>query len=143
MPTVAQRFARHHAGGGSRSRQQAGPVVLMVSGGADSTALLVMACTSQLDLDDGRGAARIARERLHVLHVNHHLRDAASDADEAFVRELCARYGVPLCVEHASFTDLGGQNLEAAPARCAMPPPAATCGNSVRRRAARARRRAS
>lgn len=114
MPTVAQRFARHHAGGGSRSRQQAGPVVLMVSGGADSTALLVMACTSQLDLDDGRGAARIARERLHVLHVNHHLRDAASDADEAFVRELCARYGVPLCVEHASFTDLGGQNLEAA-----------------------------
>ena len=114
MPTVAQRFARHHAGGSSRSRQQAGPVVLMVSGGADSTALLVMACTSQLDLDDGRGAARIARERLHVLHVNHHLRGAASDADEVFVRELCARYGVPLCVEHASFTDLGGQNLEAA-----------------------------
>ena len=30
------------------------PVVLMVSGGAASTALLVMACSSKLDLRDGR-----------------------------------------------------------------------------------------
>ena len=28
--------------------------------------------------------------------------------------ELCAREGLPLCVEHASFANLGGQNLEAA-----------------------------
>ena len=90
------------------------PVVLMVSGGADSTALLLMACTGTLDIDDGRGRARIARERLHVLHVNHHLRGAASDGDEAFVRDLCERMGLPLCVEHASFTELNGQNLEAA-----------------------------
>ena len=90
------------------------PVVLMVSGGADSTALLLMACTGELDIDDGRGPARIARERLHVLHVNHHLRGTASDGDEAFVRDLCERHGLPLCVEHASFTELGGQNLEAA-----------------------------
>lgn len=115
MPTVSQRYVPHrtrttaaHAG------EPAAPVVLMVSGGADSTALLVMACTSQLDLMDGRGRARIARERIHVLHVNHHLRGAASDADEAFVRGLCERYGVPLCVEHASFAELNGQNLEAA-----------------------------
>ena len=114
MPTVSQRFAPHRSRGGRAQSNPAAPVVLMVSGGADSTALLVMACTSQLDLDDGRGRARIARERLHVLHVNHHLRGADSDADEAFVRELCDRFGLPLCVEHASFTDLGGQNLEAA-----------------------------
>lgn len=114
MPTVAQRFAPHHSRGVRPQAHPAAPVVLMVSGGADSTALLVMACTSQLDLDDGRGRARIARERLHVLHVNHHLRGEASDADEAFVRKLCERFGLPLCVEHASFANLGGQNLEAA-----------------------------
>ncbi|MBE6468906.1 MAG: tRNA lysidine(34) synthetase TilS [Coriobacteriaceae bacterium] len=89
-------------------------MVLMVSGGADSTALLLMACTSTLDIADGQGPARIARERLHVLHVNHHLRGEASDADEAFVRELCERFGLPLCVEHASFQDMPGENLEAA-----------------------------
>lgn len=115
MPTVSQRYSPHRARSGKgASAYPSAPVVLMVSGGADSTALLVMACTSQLDLDDGRGRARIARERLHVLHVNHHLRGEASDADEAYVRDLCERFGLPLCVEHASFTDLGGQNLEAA-----------------------------
>lgn len=63
---------------------------------------------------DGRGPSRIARERLHVLHVNHHLRGEASDGDEAFVRALCEQYGLPLCVEHAFFEQLDGQNLEAA-----------------------------
>ena len=118
MPTVAQHFARlqrkAHASAPDVAPEATSPVVLMVSGGADSTALLVMACTSKLDLRDGRGPVRIARERLHVLHVNHHLRGDASDGDERFVRDLCARYGVPLCVEHASFTELSGQNLEAA-----------------------------
>ncbi len=55
-----------------------------------------MACTGELDSDDGRGCARIARERLHVLHVNHHLRGKASDGDEAFVRDLCECLGLPL-----------------------------------------------
>ena len=115
MPTVSQRFVSHRAGAASgRALDPSAPVVLMVSGGADSTALLVMACTSKLDIMDGRGPARIARERIHVLHVNHHLRGEASDADEEHVRGLCERYGVPLCVEHASFTELNGQNLEAA-----------------------------
>ena len=50
----------------------------------------------------------IARERLHVLDVNHHLRGKASDGDEAFVRELCAQYGLPLCVEHAYFDGESG-----------------------------------
>ncbi|MCI7731098.1 tRNA lysidine(34) synthetase TilS [Enorma burkinafasonensis] len=115
MPTVAQRYALSRAAAcAQRPEAPAGPVVLMVSGGADSTALLVMACTSRLDIGDGMGLARIARERICVLHVNHHLRGAESDGDERFVRELCVRFGVPVCVVHASFTDLGGQNLEAA-----------------------------
>lgn len=120
MPTVSQRYGSRrsaaHATAPARAHadELRAPVVLMVSGGADSTALVQLACTGALDLDDGRGEARIARERLHVLHVNHHLRGAASDGDEAFVRELCAAQGLPLCVEHAHFTELNGQNLEAA-----------------------------
>lgn len=121
MPTVSQRYgSRRFAvpAAGSRAHTHAdelrAPVVLMVSGGADSTALVLLACTGALDIDDGRGVARIARERLHVLHINHHLRGAASDADEVFVRDLCAGLGLPLCVEHAHFTELNGQNLEAA-----------------------------
>ena len=117
MPTVSQHYGRHAAlgtgEGAQSSRHAAAPVVLMVSGGADSTALLLMACTSKLDIQDGRGAATIARERLHVLHVNHHLRGEASDGDEAFVRDLCTRYGLPLCVEHAYFDQETG-NIEAA-----------------------------
>ncbi len=117
MPTVSQHYGHHAASRADdyalATRQTAAPVVLMVSGGADSTALLLMACTSKLDIMDGRGVASIARERLHVLHVNHHLRGEASDGDEAFVRELCAQYGLPLCVEHAYFDDESG-NIEAA-----------------------------
>lgn len=118
MPTVAQHYVSQTARGSAPAPvagpERSAPVVLMVSGGADSTALLLMACTSTLDLADGRGTARIARERLHVLHVNHHLRGAASDADEAFVRDLCEWFGLPICVEHASFRDAPGENLEAA-----------------------------
>ena len=117
MPTVSQHYGHHAASWADdkalATRQTAAPVVLMVSGGADSTALLLMACTSKLDILDGRGVAPIARERLHVLHVNHHLRGEASDGDEAFVRGLCAQYGLPLCVEHAYFDDESG-NIEAA-----------------------------
>ena len=116
MPTVSQHYGHHAASWADdkalATRQTAAPVVLMVSGGADSTALLLMACTSKLDILDGRGVAPIARERLHVLHVNHHLRGEASDGDEAFVRGLCAQYGLPLCVEHAYFDESG--NIEAA-----------------------------
>lgn len=113
MPTVAQHY-RTAPARPARAAADAAPVVLMVSGGADSTALLVMACTSTLDIADGRGAAVIARERLHVLHVNHHLRGEASEGDEEYVRELCRRFGLPLCVEHADFSQRGAENLEAA-----------------------------
>ena len=48
MPTVSQHYGHHAAPRTDKSalatRQAAAPVVLMVSGGADSTALLLMAC---------------------------------------------------------------------------------------------------
>lgn len=75
--------------------QVAAPVILMVSGGSDSMALLYMAVTEPLDLGDGTGLARIAKERLHVLHVNHLLRGDDADADQHFVQETCDSLGVP------------------------------------------------
>lgn len=119
MTSVARRYARP---GGTFSRppargdgEAAAPVVLMVSGGADSTALLVLAATSALDIDDGRGCARIARERLHVLHVNHRLRGVDAEEDEEFVRSLSERYGLPVTVEAADVATLAasrGDNVE-------------------------------
>ncbi len=39
--------------------------------------------------------------RLHAAHLNHGIRGAEADADEAFVREQCAALGVPCSVERA------------------------------------------
>ena len=78
-----------------RRGQAAAPVILMVSGGADSMALLHMAVTEPLDLGDSAGLARIVKERLHVLHVNHLLRGEDADADQRFVQETCNSLGVP------------------------------------------------
>lgn len=80
---------------GQRRGQVAAPIILMVSGGADSMALLHMAATESLDLGDGAGLARVAKERLHVLHVNHLLRGEDADADQHFVQETCDLLGVP------------------------------------------------
>lgn len=79
---------------GSQRGQAAAPVILMVSGGADSMALLHMAATEPIDLGDGVGLARVAQERLHVLHVNHLLRGADADADQHFVQETCDSLGI-------------------------------------------------
>ncbi|MEK7824085.1 MAG: tRNA lysidine(34) synthetase TilS, partial [Candidatus Eisenbacteria bacterium] len=61
-------------------------LLVAVSGGADSTALLL-------------GLDSLAPEfglSLHAAHLHHGLRGAEADADLAFVRDLCARLGVPL-----------------------------------------------
>lgn len=80
---------------GSRRGQAAAPVILMVSGGADSMALLHMAATEPLGLGDGAGLVCVAKEHLHVLHVNHLLRGEDADADQHFVQETCDSLGIP------------------------------------------------
>ena len=98
-----------------RCGQAAAPVILMVSGGADSMALLHMAVTEPLDLGDGAGLSRIAKERLHVLHVNHLLRGEDADADQHFVQETCDSLGVPctaLRVDVAKFAQERDGNVE-------------------------------
>lgn len=80
-------------------------VVAMVSGGADSTALLRL-------LASGEAAADL---RLWVLHVDHMLRGEASAADAEFVRALCERLGVPCEVvryDVAAYAEESGLNLE-------------------------------
>ena len=78
-------------------------VICAVSGGADSVALLF--------------AMYLLKEKLHITleaaHFNHHLRGAESDRDEAFVKELCDRYDIPL---HLSGGEVrpGKKGLEAA-----------------------------
>ena len=67
-------------------------LALAVSGGADSMALLCL----MRPLAEERGIA------LTVCHVNHGLRGETADRDEAFVREVCARLGLPLQVFHAA-----------------------------------------
>ena len=61
-------------------------VVCAVSGGADSVALLhcLLSLRQELEID------------VAAAHYNHCLRGEASEADEAFVRGLCASLGVPL-----------------------------------------------
>ena len=119
MTTVARRYATGKSPferPGSRTDDELrAPVVLMVSGGADSTALLVLAATSTLDIDDGRGRARIARERLHVLHVNHQLRGIDAQEDEEFVADLAARFGIPCTIRRADVAAraaISGDNVE-------------------------------
>jgi tRNA(Ile)-lysidine synthase len=77
------------------------PLLVLISGGGDSVALL--------DLAVRAGAA------VSALHVNYGLREGA-DGDEEFVGALCARLGVPLFVEHVPLAFPGPPSAERAPA---------------------------
>lgn len=78
-------------------------VVCAVSGGADSVALLF----AMYLLRDKR------KVTVQAAHFNHKLRGEESDRDEAFVRQLCERYEIPLCVGSARILP-GKRGLEAA-----------------------------
>ena len=78
-------------------------VICAVSGGADSVALLFAMYLLRDKLDI----------RLEAAHFNHHLRGEESDGDEAFVREFCGRYDIPLHVGSAEVRP-GKKGLEAA-----------------------------
>ena len=70
----------------------------------------------RLGLPARRGACD-SGARVSALHVNYGLREGADD-DEAFVRELCERLGVPLHVERVALPESG--NLQDARARRAL-----------------------
>ncbi|MHB8631306.1 MAG: tRNA lysidine(34) synthetase TilS, partial [Candidatus Limnocylindria bacterium] len=68
-----------------------GPLVVAVSGGADSTALLLLlaGAVPQLGLD------------LHVAHFDHRLRPRASARDAQFVADLAQRHGATIRIGRA------------------------------------------
>jgi tRNA(Ile)-lysidine synthase len=81
------------------------PVLVLLSGGGDSVALL--------DLAVGAGAD------VSALHVNYGLREGAAD-DEAFVRDLCSSLGVPLFAESVELGSEGNLQERARDARYAL-----------------------
>jgi tRNA(Ile)-lysidine synthase len=81
------------------------PLLVLLSGGGDSVCLLDVAL---------RLGARAS-----ALHVNYGLRPGA-DEDEAFVRELCARFGVELHVERVAVGEGGNLQERAREARYSL-----------------------
>lgn len=78
-------------------------VVCAVSGGPDSMALLFALYLQKEALGI----------RLEAAHFNHQLRGEESEGDEAFVRDFCDRFGIPLHVGQKNVT-AGKKGLEAA-----------------------------
>ena len=76
-------------------------VVLGVSGGADSVALL-RAMAALRERHVGRG-------KLYVAHLNHGLRGDAADADEGWLRSLCERLRLALDVEKMEISAIAAQ----------------------------------
>lgn len=77
-------------------------VLCAVSGGADSMCLLHM-LSQREDIS------------LTAAHFNHQLRGEESDRDEAFVRDVCARWNIPLTVGRGdvkAFSEREGLSLE-------------------------------
>lgn len=86
-----------------RAGLRRGDVILLgLSGGPDSVALLHLL----------RELQPTAGFQLAGAHLNHRLRGAESDRDEAFVREMCARLPIELNVEQAAGLERGASNLE-------------------------------
>ena len=79
------------------------PVLVALSGGADSVALLCLLHESLPEIGC----------RVYAAHVHHHLRGAEADADAKHCGELCERLAVPLAVEHLDPNRPRGSSPEA------------------------------
>jgi tRNA(Ile)-lysidine synthase len=79
-----------------------GPLLVAVSGGVDSTALLVLLAELRFDIT--------------CAHINHRLRGSESYDDEQFVRDLCVKLGIPLHVADGTLdpTAVRDRGIEAA-----------------------------
>lgn len=99
LVTRVARIVRKH-----RLFQPGDTLIVALSGGADSTALLHL-LTGLPDYSP----------RLVAAHLNHCLRGPESDADEEFCRELAHRYAIPFESRHIDVAELAsrqGLNLE-------------------------------
>lgn len=79
--------------------QQSDRVIAGISGGADSVCLL---CVLE-KLQEIYGLALVA------VHINHGLRGEEAAADEAYVKALCERKGIPLEIYHMDVDQLAAE----------------------------------
>lgn len=73
-----------------------GLILVGVSGGADSVALLLL--LQELEY------------KIQALHCNFHLRGEESDRDEKFVLELCKQKNIPLLIKHFDTKEYAAQH---------------------------------
>jgi tRNA(Ile)-lysidine synthase len=78
--------------------KQGEPILVGVSGGPDSVALL-----------DALMQLRRDRSGVTVCHLNHQLRGGASDEDAEFVRQLAAKYGLPVDIRSRDVKQLAAE----------------------------------
>jgi tRNA(Ile)-lysidine synthase len=81
-------------------------VAVAISGGADSTALLLLVHAANSLPRNALGVG------LSAVHVNHALRGDESDGDQAFVEDLCARLGIPLHLQRVDTAARAGAQKE-------------------------------
>lgn len=84
-----------------------GDVLIALSGGADSTALL-------LGLNEIKDKLKI---NLSAIHINHNIRGAEAERDQKFCVSLCQKLGVPLIVESIDvpkIAEINNESLELA-----------------------------
>ncbi len=79
------------------------PILVALSGGSDSVALLTLL----------HEAFATPNCRLFAAHVHHHLRGSDADGDAEFCAELCRALAVPLAVEHLDPSPPRGTSAEA------------------------------
>jgi tRNA(Ile)-lysidine synthase len=80
-------------------------LLVAVSGGPDSVCLLAL-------LDALGKAGELPGLTLHIGHVNYGLRGRDSNEDEAFVRELASRFGLPVSCERIQLRRASGVSLQ-------------------------------
>lgn len=80
--------------------QNGDSVIVALSGGADSVALL----------DNLNSIKENYNLTLYAVHVNHGLRGAESQRDENFCKMLCEKYGIKLFVRHENVAELAKKN---------------------------------
>lgn len=82
-------------------------LLIAISGGVDSIVLLHLL----------KRLAQAWTLQLNAAHVNHGLRGSEADADENFVRQLCAEWHIPfhsICIDVASYGIAHKQSIETA-----------------------------
>ena len=83
------------------------PILLGLSGGADSSALLIMLAEY----------AKQVGSRIYAAHLNHGIRGDEADRDEQFCKELCSRVGVKFFskkLDIPSIASASGESVETA-----------------------------